>query len=155
MNGISKDTSLVIVGKNTPYTETIRKYIYANSLFDRVKIIHNVPDIDLPAIYQGSKVFVYPSFYEGFGIPIIEAIHSGVPVIAAKGSCLEESGGDGALYVEPTDTIDLRDKINLILKHQNVKYMLKTKGEKHIAKFNNDNQSEKIIKIYNELMYGR
>lgn len=59
---------------------------------DRVHFLHGIPSDDLPAIYQSAETFVYPSVYEGFGIPILEALHSGIPVVAATGSCLEEAG---------------------------------------------------------------
>ena len=152
MKGVDNNISLVIVGKKTPYTDNIRKYIASNGLYNRIKLLHNVPMNDLPALYQGSKLFLYPSYYEGFGIPIIEAINSGVPVIAAKGSCLEESGGEGAFYIDPDDIRDMRERINLILNHQNIRNMLIEKGQKHVESFNNNIQTEKIISIYNEIL---
>ena len=72
-------------------------------LQDRVHFLHGIPSDDLPAIYQSAETFVYPSVYEGFGIPILEALHSGIPVVAATGSCLEEAGGEHSLYVRPHD----------------------------------------------------
>jgi glycosyltransferase involved in cell wall biosynthesis len=66
--------------------------------------MHNIPNEDLPAIYQLASVFVYPSSrYEGFGLPVIEGIQSGLPVVACTGSCLEEAGGPDNLYVAPDD----------------------------------------------------
>lgn len=81
----------------------------------QVSILSNVPFDDLPGFYQMADLFIYPSFFEGFGIPIIEALHSNVPVIAATGSCLEEAGGPDSLYVEPNDVNDLSEKIDWIL----------------------------------------
>ena len=72
-------------------------------LQDRVHFLHGIPSDDLPAIYQSAETFVYPSVYEGFGIPILEALHSGIPVVAATGSCLEEAGGEHSLYVSPQE----------------------------------------------------
>lgn len=84
---------LVIVGRHTEYTDKIERFIKENKLEERVHIISNVPFDDLPTFYQLAEIFVYPSRFEGFGIPIIEALYSGIPVVAATGSCLEEAGG--------------------------------------------------------------
>lgn len=83
----------------------MKAYIRENALESRVKILHNVPNEDLPAIYQMAEACVYPSRYEGFGVPVIEAIQSGLPVVACTGSCLEEAGGNGTIYVDPTTSM--------------------------------------------------
>lgn len=90
---------IVIVGRRTGYTEKVEQFIKDNGLGERVHIISNVPFNDLPAFYQSAEIFVYPSRFEGFGIPIIEALYSGIPVVAATGSCLEEAGGPDSIYV--------------------------------------------------------
>ncbi|MEI7675187.1 MAG: glycosyltransferase family 1 protein, partial [Bacteroidales bacterium] len=76
---------LVAVGKRTAYTAEIERFVKESNLQSRVKLLHDVPFYDLPAVFQLGKLFVYPSLYEGFGIPLIEAIHSGLPVIGATG----------------------------------------------------------------------
>ena len=103
LEGLPTDLRLVIVGRHTPYTDRVAAYIEANGLSDRVQMLHHVSFADLPAIYQLARTFVYPSRYEGFGIPIIEAIYSGLPVVACTGSCLEEAGGPDSFYVDPDD----------------------------------------------------
>ena len=97
------DLSLGVLGRPTKYLDKVRRYIAEQQLDHRVRFLHGVPNDALPAIYQMAAAFVYPSRYEGFGIPIIEAIQSGLPVVAAKGSCLEEAGGPASLYVDPDD----------------------------------------------------
>ena len=72
---------LVIVGRHTEYTDKIERFIKENKLEERVHIISNVPFDDLPTFYQLAEIFVYPSRFEGFGIPIIEALYSGIPVV--------------------------------------------------------------------------
>lgn len=108
LEGLPDDVHLVIVGKHTAYTDEVLNYISAHYLERRVMMLHNVPFADLPAIYQLAQAFVYPSRYEGFGIPIIEAIHSGLPIVACAGSCLEEAGGPDGLYVDPDDVEGMR-----------------------------------------------
>lgn len=112
---LNKDIHLIAIGKRTPYTDIVEAYIKENNMQQQVSILSNVPFDDLPGFYQMADLFIYPSFFEGFGIPIIEALHSNVPVIAATGSCLEEAGGPDSLYVEPNDVNDLSEKIDWIL----------------------------------------
>ena len=97
------DIHLVAVGRRTKYTALVDKFVAENHLEHRVHLLHGVPYIDLPVIYRCADVFAYMSLYEGFGIPLLEALNSRVPVVAATGSCLEEAGGPGSIYVEPFD----------------------------------------------------
>ena len=98
------DVHLVLVGRQTDYVKKVlQPFIRQHQLDQRVHFLSGVPNDHLPAIYQQALCFVYPSRYEGFGIPIIEAIQSRLPVVAATGSCLEEAGGPDSLYVHPDD----------------------------------------------------
>ncbi|EJX04135.1 mannosyltransferase [gut metagenome] len=105
------DLSLIIVGRQTKYAEKVKRYIRRHQLDQRVRFLQGVPNSVLPAIYQMAEAFVYPSRYEGFGIPVIEAIQSGLPVVAATGSCLEEAGGPHSFYVDPDDSEGLREAV--------------------------------------------
>lgn len=82
LKDIPADIHLVAVGKKTPYVDSLMEYANENGLNDHLHLIHNLPHSDLPAVYQQALMFVYPSRFEGFGIPIIEAMHSQLPVIA-------------------------------------------------------------------------
>ena len=141
---------LILVGGRSKYQEQIEKYIKENNV-QNVRILNKVPFQDLPAIYQGATLFVYPSFFEGFGIPIVEALHSGVPVVAAMGSCLEEAGGAGALYAKPDDIDDLVDKIMNILVNKVLQKSLVEGGQKHVQQFSAERIAEALNEVYQKL----
>jgi len=93
----SRNIPLLIAGRSTDYLKEINDYLKLNPAGDRIIFRHNIESADLPALYQSASLFVYPSVFEGFGIPILEALYSGVPVITSTGSCFAETGGDAAL----------------------------------------------------------
>ena len=115
-------------------------------------IISNVPFNDLPAFYQSAEIFVYPSRFEGFGIPIIEALYSGIPVVAATGSCLEEAGGPDSIYVNPDDITGLADAFKQIYSNSDKRKNMVEKGREFAKRFSEKQQSEEIINIYKKLI---
>jgi glycosyltransferase involved in cell wall biosynthesis len=141
---------LVLVGKSTPYEHVLRDFILANQLEDRVSIVSNVDFKDLPAIYQQAEMFVYPSLFEGFGIPILEALTSGIPVIAAKGSCLEEAGGSHSLYFQPHDEIELTASIAQILADKSLKNEMIKNGNEFALKFSDENIAKNLQEVYHK-----
>lgn len=145
---LPKHIQLVLVGKPTPYEQILRDFISTNSLENRVKIISNVDFTDLPAIYQQAKIFVYPSIFEGFGIPILEALNSGIPVIAAKGSCLEEAGGPNSLYIQPHMEIELSTAISQILNDKSLEKEMIEKGKQFALNFREENIAKNIMRVY-------
>lgn len=148
---LPQDIHLVIVGRRTPYTEKIERFASEHNLTSRVHIMHNVPFGDLPAIYQLAEIFAYPSYFEGFGIPIIEALHSGIPVVAATGSCLEEAGGPNSIYVNPDSVDEASRAFNEILSKPEKKKLMIEKGKEFIKQFSEEKQAAQIIDIYNNI----
>jgi len=142
---------LVVVGRPTKYLDEVKQYLGSNNLTNRVIFLHDVGFADLPAIYQLASVFIYPSRYEGFGLPILEALNCGVPVVAATGSCLEEAGGPDSLYVNPDDEKDLAEKINLILADNTLKQNMIAQGLQYAANFAEDKLSAQLMQLYKNL----
>ena len=136
---------MVIVGKHTKYTDEVIADVKKNGLEDRVQILHGIPDDDLPVIYHLAKVFVYPSRYEGFGIPIIEAIQTGLPVVACTGSCLEEAGGPDCLYVSPDDVEGMANAIKQAIAEKDVRV---PRAQEYIKRFENSNLAAQVIEEY-------
>ncbi|MDD2798076.1 MAG: glycosyltransferase family 1 protein [Bacteroidales bacterium] len=143
---------LVAVGKRTAYTTEIENFVTANNLQNRVKLIHDVPFADLSALYQLAKLFVYPSLYEGFGIPLIEAIHSRLPVIGATGSCLEEAGGVDSVYVNPFNEKELAATFDLILSDEKLQNKMIASGKEYVKRFDEKIQAEQIHKLYTGIL---
>lgn len=150
--GLPQDISLVIVGRHTSYTDKVIRLARANRLTDRITILHDVPDADLPAIYRMAEVFVYPSRYEGFGIPIIEAVSCGLPVVACTGSCLEEAGGPDCLYVDPDDVAGMTAAIKSVLKGADGREQRISLSREYIRRFQGTDVAAQVIDIYNQLI---
>lgn len=146
------ELSLVIVGRTTPYAEKVRQYVQTHGLSHRVRILSGVPNTDLPAIYQMAEACVYPSRYEGFGIPIIEAIQSGLPVVACTGSCLEEAGGPDSLYVHPDDEQGMANAISQVLKGSPGREKRITRSMEYIHRFEGNNVARQVWDVYEKLM---
>lgn len=149
---LPSDVSLVLVGRHTKYTDEILAYAKEHQLEHRVKIMHGVPDTDLPALYAGAEVFVYPSVYEGFGIPIIEAISCGLPVVACTGSCLEEAGGPDSLYVAPNDALGMADAIRRSLKGADGREERIKRSMEYIRRFSGNDVAGQVVEVYKKLL---
>ncbi len=148
LHRLPEELSLVIVGRSKPYCNKVREYIEQNRLNKRVLILNDVSNEDLPAIYQMAEASVYPSRYEGFGIPIIEAIQSGLPVVACTGSCLEEAGGNDSLYVDPDDVYGMADAIASVLKGAPGREQRVERAQQYVRRFENNNVAEQMLQVY-------
>ncbi|WP_443939795.1 glycosyltransferase family 4 protein [Pedobacter sp. MW01-1-1] len=142
---------LVVIGKKTPYFKIVEQEIEKLGLMDRILFLKDIPFSDLPGIYQLAKLFAYPSFYEGFGIPIIEALYSGVPTVAATGSCLEEAGGPDSIYIDPNDALALANALNKIIQSPQLQKEMHEKGLDFVQKFNSHVVTEQMMNCYKKL----
>lgn len=142
---------LVVVGKAGPYLKELKGYIEASGLVEKVLFLHDVSFEDLPVIYAGAYVFIYPSIFEGFGIPIIEAQETGVPVITTLGNCFEEVGGRSVLYTDPNDIEHLKSNLTA-LSCKGFRENLILKGKENTKRFQPDAISKKLINLYDNLV---
>lgn len=154
LKNVPSDVHLVAIGRKTPYVDEIMNYVKENDLSGRVHLIHNLPHKDLPAIYQLATMFVYPSRFEGFGIPIIEAMYSQLPVIAATGSCLEEAGGENSLYVGPDDISGMAEAINRILTDDTLREKMIQSGNIYLQRFQENVLADSMNKVYSKCFEG-
>ncbi|HMI03602.1 MAG TPA: glycosyltransferase family 1 protein [Pedobacter sp.] len=148
---VNESYKLVVIGKRTAYADLVQQEIDRLDLNSRVIFLQNVPFDELPVIYQMAGVFVYPSVYEGFGIPVIEALCSGVPVVAASGSCLEEAGGPGSIYAAPSDHLGFAKAINDVLGSPELIAQMKTSGMSYVQRFDHELLSRKMMNIYTDV----
>ena len=142
---LPQDIHLVAVGRQTEYAKQVPHS-------DRVHLLSGVPDNDLAAIYAMAEVFVYPSRYEGFGIPIIEAIAAGLPVVACTGSCLEEAGGPHSLYVGPDNVIEMTEALKMSLRGARGRDERIRKSREYIRKFEGNDVASQVARLYYTLL---
>ena len=145
------DIPLVVVGKKTAYFNLVKEYIEKHQV-QNIHFLDQVQTINLPAIYQGSSGFIYPSSYEGFGIPILEALNSGVPVITSRGGCLEETAGKGGILIDPFDQDEMIEAIRQVLEDSALRDRLIREGGAHTLKFR---EEQTIPALYNVYLQSR
>ncbi len=149
---LPEDIHLVLVGRRTAYTEKVAAYAEKHQTGHRLHLLHGVPDADLPALYARAEVFVYPSRYEGFGIPIIEAVGMGLPVVGCTGSCLEEAGGPDNLYVDPDDAQAMAHAIGLLLPGAEGREERIGRSRRYIERFANSDAARQYAELYYSLI---
>jgi glycosyltransferase involved in cell wall biosynthesis len=142
------DTHLVIIGKKTAYFSEINTYILENNLQNKVIFLENVELKELASIYRMATVFIYPSVFEGFGIPIIEALYSKTPVITSKGGCFSEAGGENSIYIDPLNPEELRIELSELLVNSEKRVVMQQKGFEFVQKFNDEIIAQNWIETY-------
>ncbi len=141
---------LVVVGRQTNYYKKVKAYIDTHSL-KHIYFLREVPVIELPGIYQMASLFVYPSIFEGFGIPILEALYSRVPVITSKGGCFTEAGGDSSIYINPVDIEEMIHSIKSILASSELREKITERGYGYAQQFSDESIAEKIMNLYTSI----
>lgn len=147
----SYDLPLVVVGHGRAYYKKVLQFIQSHHLGNRVQFISPQFD-DLPGIFQRAAVFVYPSLYEGFGIPVLEALYSKTPVVTSNRSSLPEVAGPGALLVDPEDTEALSAAVQQVLDDETFRKEMVEQGYTFAQRFRGEPVTEHMVDLYRNLL---
>ena len=119
---------------------------------DRVFFLKSVSMDELAKIYQLATIFIYPSLYEGFGIPVIEALFSKTPVITSNLSCLPEAGGENSVYINPYNFEDLKAKILFLWNNESERNRRAEKSFEFVQKFNDEKIANDLMNVYRSVL---
>lgn len=145
------DIPLVVIGKPTPYLNKIIEFIERHSLINII-FCDIVQNQDLPGLYQLADLFVYPSIFEGFGIPILEALYSRVPVITSRSSSMTEVGGDHTMYIDPNNVEEMSAAIKKVLYNRDLQERMITEGYRYARNFDPGKVADNIMQVYQKIL---
>lgn len=149
---LSKPYKLLIVGSLKDEGQKLFKYVSENNLSDKIIFSGYIEDSLLPVLYNGCEAFVYPSFYEGFGLPPLEAMSCKVPVITSNITSIPEVTGDNALLINPYNNYDLMSAMVKLLNDAALKHELAAKGYKHSLNFNWHSTAVNTLNAYKKII---
>lgn len=152
INTYEKDLQLVLVGEEDYFYQRLKKEIssilYSIKEFDRIIFTGFVPEEELLTFYQNAAVYIFPSLCEGFGLPPLEAMAHGVPVVCSKSTCLPEILGEAVVYFDATNPQNMAKKINSVLSDESLRQKLIAAGYEQIKKYSWRKMAEETLKIY-------
>lgn len=147
---------LVIVGaRNIWKSEPLGKSVQQYKLEPYVHFTGYIPDAELPALYNGADLFVFPSLYEGFGLPVLESMACGTPVVTSNTSSLPEIAGDAALLVDPYSVEAIAESIQLVLSDKELAQDLRSRGLERAKMFTWEKTASETIAVYEQLLGGK
>lgn len=147
-------TVLVLAGARGWYDEEIFATVERLGLSARVRFPGYVPNDELPFWYNAAYLFAYPSLYEGFGLPVLEAQACGTPVLTSSASALPEAAGDGALMVDPHNVEAIADGLHRLLTDETLRGVLRQRGLEHAARFSWPRTAADTVTVYQEAIAG-
>lgn len=142
------DYQLVITGKADPHYPEVMEKMKELGIEKNVVLPGFVPEEELPVFFKGCELFVFPSFYEGFGLPPLEAMASGCPVVASNTSCMPEILGDAAEFFDPYNHEDIARAMESVLRNRARAMELRTKGLEHVKKFSWKTMARQTLATY-------
>jgi len=148
---LESKVDLVIVGKKGWQFEEILEAPKKYGVSERVKFLDSVTDEELPSLYKNAVCFCLPSLYEGFGLPILEAMQNGCPVLTSNVSSLPEAGGDAALYFNPENADDIKEALEKVLSNEKLRQDMIKKGYNQVKKFSWDKSARETLKVLEDL----
>jgi glycosyltransferase involved in cell wall biosynthesis len=152
--GTFDDLKLIIIGDDLSSQPDLRRTVIRSGVQNDVRFLGFVPIDVLRIFYDAAKVFVFPSLYEGFGLPPLEAMSHGTPVVTSNTSSLPEVVGNAAVLVNPENVFDIMRAIHRVLVDQTLRERLKQRGYEQAARYSWDASVKRIIQIYSEVSAG-
>jgi len=143
---------LVVVGKSTEYMQKVHKFIEADLNRLQVYFLPRIADDELAALYQMAEVLIYPSFFEGFGLPVAEAQASGCPVITSNISSLPEAGGDAAFYIDPGKPAEIGEALKAVLEDSALRKSMIAKGKANAHRFTHYSYAVQMEQLYKSVL---
>jgi glycosyltransferase involved in cell wall biosynthesis len=148
----NRDKHLVVVSNGGDEYDKAESFIYDKGLEASVFFLKDLPWYELPIIYHMSQGLIYPSMYEGFGLPVLEALRCGKPVITSNISSMPEVGGDACIFINPTSIEEISSAINFIYYNLDLAAEIKVKAMAQVQKFAPEKMTEKMMNVYKSLM---
>ncbi|MCJ7668150.1 MAG: glycosyltransferase family 4 protein, partial [Anaerolineae bacterium] len=149
---VKTERKLVLAGKEDPRYSEAHEVTKQLGLQDRVVFLGQVSEDDLPALYSGAALFVFPSLYEGFGLPLLEAMACGVPAISSSTSSLPEIAGQAAVMVDPLDLSQLARALERVLGDSNLRASMREEGLKQAARFSWERTAKETLAVYRQVL---
>jgi len=150
-HGNNKDLQLVITGKPNPDFPDVIRAIRSCRFAQDIITPGFVDEKDLPLLYKGSQVFVFPSFYEGFGLGPLEAMATGTPVISSNLSCMPEILGDAVIYFDPNKPSEIADKIREVITNPKLRETMIKKGLIQSKKYSWEKMAQQTLELYKNI----
>ena len=147
--------SLVLAGRRGWLYDEIFSRIAALKLQDRVRLVENLPNEEFVALYNAAALLVLPSFYEGFGLPVLEAMACGTPVVCSERGSLPEIAGDAALLINPDDLDGLAAAMERALDDEPLRAQLRSRGFANVARFSWEKTARETLDIYRRMTASR
>jgi len=145
--GEHANIELILVGQGKDYKEYLKRHIQQHNI-GNVRFLSDVESEELPFLYQGAKIFIYPSLFEGFGIPLVEALYSHIPIITSLGNPFEEIVKDAALLIDPLDEESLSSAIQKLLRNAELGKELSEKGKRLLSVFSPEQTAKRLQEVY-------
>jgi glycosyltransferase involved in cell wall biosynthesis len=150
-NRYGLDHQFIIAGSCGEDDASLKKYVNSNNLRDTVRFVGYVDDDDLPQLYVNAEVFLFPSIMEGFGIPPLEAMRCGIPVVAGLASCMPEVLGDAPIWVNPLSVESIAEGVGTVLLDRNVRSRAIAKGLSRAEQFSWEKMTSETVNVYREI----
>jgi glycosyltransferase involved in cell wall biosynthesis len=154
--GLLKETrpalKLLLVGKHEYHSKQLKKWAKNKPFFDDIVFTGFVSDQELKWLYTNALAYVFPSLSEGFGLPGLEAMVHGCPVVSSNATCLPEIYGDAAHYFDPEDIHEMAEKINDVITNKSLRQKLIGKGYEQVKKFSWKRMAEQTLKVYSSVL---